>query len=238
MGNATGVQPIINNLLYALSQEDADVLVLKKSSGSIFDKEHTLDSNEKVKQVTITSDKIPELVQFFSNILVERGGKMTKVIQEENLVEKKAAERFNRVFEYMQQNTKPFFFFLEDLDDFGEIFKNDPSSMDGLCAMFSRLRGTNCYVIACMYPLDSGKISNTKMAVALKLDQVSLLVGGNYSKQRLCSLPRDDGHNMLQATQANKGAMKYREIYHLVQMPCGDLLTQESDDPLDANIFE
>ena len=60
------------------------------------------------------------------------------------------------------------------------------------------------------------------------------MLGGQFDKQNICDLPETSGlDNVL---QYNLGLMSYKNSFHPILVPCGELILDETDED-DLSIF-
>ncbi|MDO4815881.1 MAG: type VII secretion protein EssC [Bacillota bacterium] len=235
LGNPEGNLPITKNFLYAAIRDHMEIIVVKRSTNSLFDTEEISDTVRRYKNISYINCEQAELGKLQNDIMAtvaERQKLREKYCQEKG-IDEKAPENEDELDRFIRMNTKPVIILFEKLADVSE-------NLDMLTGMLfdQTLKVTgryNIYSIAFFEPVDFENPMHGLFFGGYNMDGDAILFGGQFDKQTICHIP-SDGKQLSAMLQYNIGMMKYREGYYLLLMPCGEI-TVEIPDEDKANIF-
>ena len=235
LGNPIGKKSIVFNLLYAFRRENAEVIILRRKSGTIFDriaeqevahmygeKYTILDTNEQdVNRLfeMIISENIPKYRIAPRNEYCEMHG-----------IPATDRGRTIKAAKYIRSKTNPLFVLFESFTD---LISEDKKSV--YADMFAKLRGFNIYFAGCFYP-DDDNLSSSMIFRAFNKDDFSLTFGGQFHKVWNSSLSYEFKKMEKINPNYNRFVMKYHNECHRMVMPCGELIEASSDPDEEAII--
>ncbi len=234
-GNPIGVKPILLNLLSACHREKGDVIIMRRNSGTIFDK-HTVEQiNAMCANRCIVHDTNSEVVTKIFDLLLDEFIPKYRVPYrneycERNGIPETDKGRTLKAAKYIRSQTTPLFILFES---FADLTAADVDKVFG--EMFSMLKGFNIYFMACFYPDDESLTVNS-MFHSFNKYGFTLLFGGQFHKQWITSLPSEFRRMEKINPNYNRFIMKYRNDYYKMVMPCGTLMTANAD-PDEAEII-
>ena len=227
-GNAIGIEPVVFNLLSALHREEAEIIVLRRVSGSVFDRSgevklqalygdrcsiwDTTEENVKKLFEFLLTEYIPKYRVPFRNEYCETHG-----------IPATDKGRTQKAAKYIRSKTTPLLVLFESFTDLA-IADKDAVFVD----VFDMLRGFNIYFVGCFYP-EEENISGNRVLRSFVKDDFSLLFGGRFHKQGVTSLPSE--YRVMENVNPNynRFVMKYRNKCHRMVMPCGELISSDVD---------
>ncbi len=229
-GNPIGVKPIIFNLLAAFKRENATAAVVRRKSGTIFDRNAENELRAMYGNRFAIFDTTPEdLSKLFDGIVVENIPKYRVPPRNEYCelhgIPESDKGRTVKAAKYIRSKTTPFFVLFESLAD---LAITDKAGEEAYAEMFSMLRGFNIYFAGCFYPEDESLTSNNTFRNFNKSD-FSLFFGGQFNKQWVTNIPAEYKRMEKINPNYNRFVMKYRNDFHRMVMPCGELLAADSD---------
>lgn len=230
-GNPIGVKPIIFNILSAFNREKADVIIVRRKSGTIFDK----STEERVRDIfsenfTILDTNAEELNQL-NTMIVDNIVQTKKSFRDEfcvlNGIPETDMGRTQKAAKYIRKNSRPLVVLFESFPDLlkTEIDKELQAEFNTYFGMF---KGYNVYFIGCFYPEDDSNSSNVLYRSFVKTD-FALLFGGQFQKQWITPISPEFKKMDKVNPNYNRFLMKYRNECYKVFMPCGELVTNYSD---------
>lgn len=234
-GNPLGVKPVLTNLLSAFVREKGDVLILRRSSGTIFDK-HTVERlNAQLGDHCIIYDTNAETVAKIFDLLIDEFIPKHRVPFRNEYCERCGIPesdkgRTIKAAKYIRSKTTPLFVFFES---FADLAAADEGKV--FAEVFSKLKGFNIYFAAGFYPEDE-KMEIDPIFRSFIKEGFSMLFGGQYHRQWMTSLPSDYRRMEKVNPNYNRYIMKYRNEFYKMVMPCGTLLTADAD-PDEAEII-
>lgn len=234
-GNPLGVKPVLTNLFSAFVREKGDVLILRRSSGTIFDK-HTVDElNAQLDDHCIIYDTNEESVVKIFDLLIDEYIPKYRVpfrneYCEQHGIPESDKGRTLKAAKYIRSKTTPLFIFFESFADLAAADKENLFT-----EMFSKLKGFNIYFAAGFYP-DDDSLSMSPIFRSFNKEEFSLFFGGQYHKQWMTSLPSDYRRMEKVNPNYNRYIMKYRNEFYKMVMPCGTLIAANAD-PDEAEII-
>lgn len=236
-GNPIGVKPVLANLITAFLREDADLIVMRRRAGTIFDVRLSAGLVEAFQNRCTVLDTTAEDLARLDALIVEniRTTKMQlrNEFCETNGIPATDRGRTKKAAKYIRERSKPLFVLLESFADVMAT-EIDAALKAELSGLFSQIRGYNVYFIGCFYPEDENASSNPLMRSLMKED-LALCFGGCFHKQWATVLPSEFKRMEKVNPRYNRFLMKYRgECYKMI-MPCGALISSTSD-PDEAEI--
>lgn len=227
-GNPIGVSTVIFNVLSAFRREDAEVIILRRGSGTVFDRsgeealrtlygercsiwDTTAENVTKLFELLVT-DYIPKYRVSHRNEYCALHG-----------IPATDKGRTIKAAKYIRSKTKPLLVLFES---FADLITADKEAV--LADVFDMLRGFNIYFAGCFYPEDASGSAN-RVFRAFSKDDFSLLFGGQFHKQWITSIPSEFRSMEKVNPNYNRFVMKYRSACHRMVMPCGELVSTDAD---------
>jgi hypothetical protein len=227
-GNPIGIKPIVFNLLSAFSREHADVIILRRNSGTIFDRnaeealDNTFGSGYSIVETGedtvaklfdwLIGEYIPQCIVPHRNEYCEMHG-----------IPATDKGRTVKAAKYIRSKTTPLLIFIES---FADLAASDTKAF--FSEMFNKLKGFNIYFVGCFYP-DDENMSGSQSFRSFSKDDFALLFGGQFQKQWVTSIPTEYKKMEKINPNYNRFVMKYRGECHRMVMPCGELLEANAD---------
>lgn len=227
-GNPIGVKPVIFNVLSAFHRENADVIILRRASNTIFDR-----NGEKMLQSLYGDhcsilDTTAENVTKLFNLLVSEYIPKYRVPYRNEYCELHGIPatdkgRTVKAAKYIRSKTTPLLVLFESFADLVTADK-DAAFAD----VFGMLKGFNIYFAGCFYPEDEG-LSTNRIVRSFNKEDFALLFGGQFHKQWITSIPSEFRSMEKVNPNYNRFVMKYHSECHRMVMPCGELLSADAD---------
>lgn len=236
LGNPLGTVPIMENLLYAAKREKMDVWLLRRQENSVLTPEADTpvapELYHAAKQFTTEASQVNTLWKTLAAEMAVRKETYLSVCAELGLT---PAQKDSPVqaFPLLHKRLTPLLLFIEDFDAFCQAA--DLAATMVFRQIFQIAAHCHVYTIACFHPKKDLSAPEHSMYASLDPNQPILLFGGQFHQQTLCSLSEDD-HPAVKVDAFNHGLMRYRQNYHPIQMPCGELPTETIDED-DVSIF-
>lgn len=234
-GNPLGVKPVLFNFLSACCRERGDVIIIRRSSGTIFDK-HTVEHiNALFGDHCIVHDSSSDVVIKIFNLLLDEFIPKFRVPFRNEYCERFGIPetdkgRTIKAAKYIRSKTNPLFILFES---FADLVAADEQRV--FAEVFSKLKGFNIYFAAGFYPEDES-LAMDPIFRSFNKEDFSLFFGGQFQKQWLTSFPTEYRRMEKVNPNYNRFIMKYRNEYYKMVMPCGTLLDGNAD-PDDAEII-
>lgn len=227
-GNPIGIRPVLFNVLSAFHREKAEVIILRRTSGTVFDR-----SGEKKLQALFgnrcsimdtTAENVPKL---FELLVTEYIPKYRVPYRNEYCelhgIPATDKGRTIKAAKYIRSKTTPLLVLFESFADLAAVDK------DAVFAdVFGMLRGFNIYFAGCLYPEDEN-IGANRVFRSFSKDDFSLLFGGQFHKQWVTSIPSQFRSMEKVNPNYNRFIMKYRSECYRMVMPCGELVSTDAD---------
>lgn len=237
-GNPIGVRPVISNFLAAFSRENADVFLVRRITGTIFDRE----MNKLVQSLFPNRSKYydcsPDDFDALYTAIVENI-QTTKMPYRDayckaNGISAKDQGRTKKAGRYIRQNTTPLFVFFESFTDFlgTEISKDLKTEFSNL---FSKIKGYNVYFFGCFFPENENAASNPVFR-AFSQEDFAMLFGGVFQKEWITAISPELKRMEKVNPNYNRFILKYHNECYRMHMPCGTLISNEND-PDEADII-
>lgn len=227
-GNPIGIKPVVFNILSAFRREKADVIIVRRNSGTIFDRSGEEELRAMFGDRFSIYETNPEDVQKLFNYIAGEFIPKTRIpYRDEYCAQYGIPEtdkgRTVKAAKYIRSKTTPLFVLFESIADLAEADKNSL-----FADVFGKLRGFNIYYAGCFYPEDENK-SVTSICRGFNKDDFSLLFGGQFHKQWIATIPSEYRKMEKINPNYNRFIMRYRSESHKMVMPCGELLTVDAD---------
>lgn len=232
-GNSLGIKPVFSNFICAAERENMEIVVMKKTTDSVFDSYGNVVGikPQNAKIMGTNSESLQELYKLIMSELVSRNVFRDEYCEKNN-IPKTDKFRVQKAAKYLRQNTKPLLIIFESLADVCRLEKTE--EIAGINEAFStvffkRLKGYNIYFIAGFYPSDND-VSNNSVVESYTGNQMAMLFGGCYDKQFIIKPASTELYSKNKVIHKyDHFYMKYRDALYGMRMPCGELVTMESD---------
>ncbi|MBE6957141.1 MAG: type VII secretion protein EssC [Ruminococcaceae bacterium] len=227
-GNPLGVKPVIFNLLSAFRRENAEVIVVRRNAGTIFDRDTEGELRDLFgDRYSVFGSNSEEVSRLFDFLLTEYIPKYRVPYRneycEQHGIPATDGGRTIKAARYIRSKTAPLFVLFESFADLAEADKEM-----AFAEVFSKLKGFNIYFAGCFYPEDESKANNAVFRSFSKSD-FSLLFGGQFHTQWLTNLTVEYKRMETVNPNYNRFVMRYRNAFHKMIMPCGELLSADAD---------
>lgn len=228
LGNPIGVRPVISNVLSAFHRERSEVIILRRASGTIFDRneEKKLQAMyaDRYTILDTTAENVPKL---FELLVTEYIPKYRIPYRNEYCelhgIPATDKGRTVKAAKYIRSKTTPLLVLFES---FADLIAADKDAV--FADVFGMLRGFNIYFTGCFYPEDD-IFSANQIFRSFSKDDFALLFGGQFHKQWVTSIPSVFRSMEKLNPNYNRFVMKYRSECHRMVMPCGELISMEAD---------
>lgn len=233
-GNPNGFVPILSNFLLSVKNERMTLWFVKNNKksqlqncGIVFEQEDAIriiSSEQKELEVLWhdLADEISERMDLRKKYCDERGIESERTV----IVEKS--------WKYLHEKTEPIMLIIENLANFSQAL--DTVSMLVYDKLFHAIDGLNIYIIGFFAADDVEKIKSNYVYAGFCSAGTIMLFGGEFDKQSLIELPAEAIQTGKQLP-FNVCLMKYRDKYHVVLMPCGEIAKTDGD-PDSQDIFK
>jgi S-DNA-T family DNA segregation ATPase FtsK/SpoIIIE len=227
-GNPLGVKPVIFNVLSAFRRENAEVIVLRRTSGTIFDKagETQLQAlyGDRCSLWDTTEENVAKLYTLLAGEYVQKHRiPYRNEYCERHGIPATDKGRTMKAAKYIRSKTAPLLVLFED---FADLVAADKEAL--FEDVFGMMRGFNIYFVGGFYPEDES-VSGNRIFRNFVQDDFSLLFGGQFHKQWITSLPSEFRNMEKVNPNYNRFVMKYHSECHRMFMPCGELISADID---------
>ena len=234
-GNPLGIKPVLFNLLSACYREKGDVIIVRRSTGTIFDKRTEENIANVFGDHCMIHDSGNDFVAKLFNLLIDEYIPKYRVPYRNEYCERCGIPendkgRTIKAAKYIRSKTTPLFIMFES---FADLVAEDKNML--FAEVFSKLKGFNIYFIAGFYPEDEN-LSMNSIFRSFNKEEFSLFFGGQFQKQWITSMPNEYRRMEKVNPNYNRYVMKYRNEYHKMVMPCGKLIEANAD-PDEAEII-
>jgi len=228
-GNPLGIKPVIFNILSAFRREKADVIVVRRNSGTIFDRDTEKELQEMFSDHCTVYETTPESIQDIFDYIVGDFIPKYRVPYRNEYCELHGIPetdmgRTVKAAKYIRSKTTPLFVLFESITDLVEA----DNKQSIFAEVFAKLRGFNIYFAGCFYPEDESKSTNNIFR-SFNKDDFSLLFGGQFHNEWITPLPSEYKKMEKINPNYNRFIMKYRNECHRMVMPCGELIAADAD---------
>ena len=231
-GNPAGVKPVFSNLMFAAHRENMRVTVIRSQSGSLFMTREPGDLLSGMENEPEFFESSPEGLEAFLDAFlaeIRARNQFRDEYCEMHGIPSSDKGRILKAADYIRGKTRPWMILIENFADLCQPELNTEIT-DTLKAHFSRSRGYNAYFFGAFYPEDYNLLSSSPTVRAFTEEQFLLFFGGRYDKQCLSANMPSELRNRVRTDPAyNHMAMKYRDGYYSLLMPCGDLLSDDQN---------
>ena len=234
-GNPLGVKPVLFNLLSAFRRENANIIILRRSTGTLFDRKTEEELQSMFGDYVTVQDTSEEYVVKLFKLLIEEYIPQFIVPHRNEYcklhgIPENDKGRTVKAAKYIRSKTTPLFILFEG---FADLITADTQA--AFAEIFNMLKGFNIYFAGCFYPEDENMAMKNTFR-SFNKDEFSLLFGGQFQKQWITNLPGDFRKMEKVNPNYNRFVMKYGNDYHKMVMPCGELV-EANGDPDEAQII-
>lgn len=227
-GNPIGIKPVISNILSAFHREKGDVIVVRRNSGTIFDRNGVEALQSMFADHCSILDTTPESVPKLFNLLIGEYIPKFRIPYRNEYCELHGIPetdkgRTLKAAKYIRSKTTPLLILFES---FADLVTSDKQAM--FAEVFGKLKGFNIYFAGCFYPEDEN-LSVNSIFRSFNKEDFSLFFGGQFHKQWITSMPSEYRKMEKINPNYNRFIMKYRSEYHQMVMPCGELMEANVD---------
>ena len=227
-GNPIGVKSVIFNILTAFYREKAEVIVLRRVAGTVFDRigEKNLQAmyGNRCSIWDTTTDNVPKLFDFLvTDYIPKYRVPYRNEYCEMHGIPETDKGRTVKAAKYIRSKTTPLLVLFESFVDFAAADTNAV-----FADVFGMLRGFNIYFVGCFYP-ENESITANRVFRNFGKDDFSLLFGGQFHKQWTTSIPSEFRSMEKVNPNYNRFVMKYRSECYRMIMPCGELISSDTD---------
>lgn len=228
-GNAGGILPIFQNMLYAARQNELAVKIIKRQGKSCFE---TMDAGEQVSFIECNEESIYDFILEMTEFVKPRIQHLQKYTREHGL---KASRKdiYMDTYSYMSTTQQPLLVIMESFSDICNALQTSENDQ-AFGKILNISRNLGIYYIAGFYP---GEKLNSAYEFYKNFnpEKVELYLGGQLDKQPLESLPSELA-KVSGEMPYHQGIMHYKDKFYPLLMPCG-VVTQEEKAEDDKNIF-
>ena len=223
-GNPIGVKPILRNILYAVGRDSMDLLVLKRSENSIFEKDGLEYPN--METLPCTKEGIDSLLMRINDEILARKIYRNEYCEEHGL-STQSASAMSMAAPYIREHTRPLLILIES---FLEFCRNTPDSgIKNFPVLFEKAKGFNFYFAGCFYSSDGAALSVERLSQCFNKDNLQLFFGGKTKGQVLSPMMPSKFADVSEAEDYNRVVVRYKDKYERLLMPCGILETGDAD---------
>ena len=227
-GNPLGIKPVIFNLLTAFRREQADVIIVRRSSGTIFDRDTDAEVRGLLGERCTILDMTEQTPKKLFTTLIEEFIPQYRVPYRDEYCERHGIPatdkgRTVKAAKYIRSKTAPLFILFESFADLAAADKEELFS-----ELFAKLKGFNIYFTACFYP-DDENMSYSNTLRNFNKDEFSLCFGGQFHKVWSSNLDSEFRRMEKINPNYNRFVMRYRNECHRMVMPCGTLIAADAD---------
>ena len=236
-GNPIGVKPVLSNLIMEFLREDADLILIRRRSDTVFNTKLSANLTELFRGRCRVMDSTAEDIEHLDTLIIENIQNGKKQLRDEfceaNGIPPTDRGRTKKASRYIRERSKPLFVLFESFADLvsAEIDDTLKAEFSGL---FTQIKGYNVYFIGCFYPEDDNVSSNTMFRSFMKED-LALLFGGCFNRQWVTAIPSEFKKMEKVNPRYNRFLLKYHNDCHRMIMPCGELISG-TNDPDDEEI--
>ena len=233
-GNPKGIKPVFSNILTAAGFNKMDVIILKRSSGSVFDDIPLEQYICNAYPLDMTIDNIAHV----SDTILEKVRCANKLRDEycvQNNIPLDSTGKSRKAAKYVREMTTPLLIIFECFSDFCAIIEEDEDIKGRFWGFFQKLSYRNIYFCAGFYPDDDQMTARNETLKYYNQEEFFLLFGGRFDKAAFASLPYALTKVDSIDPSFNQLFMKYRSGIHSLVMPCG-VLDSEHADPDERDI--
>lgn len=237
-GNSDSVRPIMKNVLYWAEKENAQVILAKRKTNSIFEpKKGLLEENvcqeKKIQIFHSSKEECKVLWQKITEILSERNEQFQANCKA-NGVQVDKQNMAEKLIDFTQKNLSPILIVIEKFSDLCE--NKDEGADTVFPGIFKALKFYNIYCFSGFYPEDEKGIYGEPVMDAFNPESLIMMIGGQLDRQRLTNLPYEV-ERKYNISKYNHCLMKYREQYYPMYIPC-DAPEEEQLSEEERSIFE
>ncbi len=233
-GNPKGVQVILKNLLYAMEFNNMRTVIVRRSSGSLFDTSSASYGSGIVKLFESNAEDVAGLSELILQEITAQN-----IFRDEycsaNGIPPTANGRSVKASKYIRSKTTPLVVLFERYVDFCAAAEDD-SQKEYYKAFLDRMAGYNIFFIGCFYPEDESSFGRHELMKCFNREEFLLLFGGRYNKTLFNNMPYNVTKMELMNPDYNQFILKYQSAFYSIVMPCGKL-EEQMEDPDEASII-
>ncbi len=225
-GNPKCISPVFSNLLTAAEINRMDVIVMRRSGDSVFDK--TTKGNVlsgftgNCRVLDCTFENAQELQKQLLQECSERN-----VYRDEYCRNNGMQPQAKRAAKYIRAHSKPILVVFENFNDFCSL-EMDEAAVETFKVQFQKTFGYNIYFVAAFYAAETPK--NSALLKSFNSREFALLYGGRYDKCTCVPI----SYELQKVTVVDKDihncVMKYNEAFSVLSMPCVEVEEEEDSD--------
>ena len=233
VGNPMGTAVILDNMVTAARINGMELWIVKRRSSSHWE-DISLENNRVFPKDTrlFSSDQVGALRDY----LIKESDERDKAIQNfcrEKVIDGDTNAIYNKAYDSLRKIAKPVMLLFESFSDYCQ--ESDLITVMLMTKYLQAAQTKNIYPVAFFEPDDDKGLKTRSLYSGFNPDKNILMLGGCFDRQKMCPLPNTSGLD--QRFAYNKGIMFYKESYHPIIMPCGELENEVVDDA-DKNIFD
>lgn len=219
LGNKNSVAYIISNFLYAIYREGMELILVKKSSNSIFDSKELKQSLSRFIFITILKNTLDDGMKLWDIIANETKNRSVyrDEFADENGISLDDIGLMKVCASYIRKKTSGLFVIFEDFEEFSDIL--DEKYKKGFCNIFMKGKGYNYYFIGCHYPKESMYGTLNDMQKIFLQDEFVILQGGQFNRQSIVELPQQYINIKKATPNPNSCIMQYHGEVYPIWMP-------------------
>lgn len=235
LGKADGTTLILENFLLAIKRNQGELWFVQKKEDSHFTACAENISPGFCDNVRLIVSEKEALEKLWHEMADEMAGRieLRNTYWEKSNISGGKEDKIEQAWDYMNTNTKPLFIVIENQAEFCQALDSIAAVVFG--RLFQALRGLNVYLLAFYAADDPETVKTKQLYTDFDEQQITMLFGGNYHRQVLAELP-DEVSRVENNIPFNVCLMRYRNQFHVLTMPCGEIVQAESD-PDSQNIF-
>lgn len=227
-GNPLGVKPVLFNLLSAFRREKANVIIVRRNTGTIFDRSTEEELQSMFGERCSIHETSEEYVEKLFSVLIQEYIPQFIVPHRNEYcalhgIPETDKGRTVKAAKYIRSKTTPLFVLFES---FSDLVAADKKAV--FAEVFNMLKGFNIYFASCFYPEDEN-LSMNPIFRNFNKEEFNLLFGGQFQKQWITNLASEFRKMEKINPNYNRYIMKYRNDYHKMIMPCGQLMEANAD---------
>ena len=231
LGNPIGIKPVFSNLITCFLREDADVIIVRRKSDTVFNTKLSEQLTQLFRNRCRVLDTTGEDLNTLDSMIIENISAGKKQLRDEycemNSIPPTDRGRTKKASKYIRERSKPLFVLLESFSDLMNAEIDDALKAE-FSALFSQIKGYNVYFIGCFYPEDENNSINPMLRSFMKED-LALLFGGCFHKEWITAIPSEFKKMEKVNPKYNRFVMKYHNDCYKMIMPCGELVSGTSD---------
>ena len=223
LGDKNSIVQIIGNLLYAIYREGMELVLVKKSSNSMFDTEEMGQDMLKFRFAAKLRNTLDDAMRLWDIIAGEtkKRGVYRDEYANQNGISPGDMSLMKRCASYIRKRTNGLAIILEDFEEFSDVL--DEKYEKGFCNIFLNGKGYNYYFVGCFYPQKSMYKALNEMQKTFLQDEFVILQGGQFNRQSIVELPQQYANIKKATPNPNSCIMQYHGEFYPLWMPMKQL---------------